>query len=90
MSEREVIVKFGDRKHSGFCLGCGTLLMYPFNDFQCCPPCTESIRKAQVETMHRTKKYTKKGKRMPKTRASVVVHKGNVLRQVEPMGVPVE
>jgi predicted nucleic acid-binding Zn ribbon protein len=33
----------GDRKNSGFCIRCGKDLLIPWNDYQCCPDCTEFL-----------------------------------------------
>ena len=35
----------GDRKNSGFCIRCGTDLLIPWNDFQCCDECTRFLMK---------------------------------------------
>ncbi len=85
MGGREVIVKFGDRRHSGFCLQCGTLLVHPFNDYQCCTECTNYIEHCLVE-LERKRGRAKDGK----IGGMQVLDKRNVLRQVVPMGIPVK
>jgi len=46
----------GDRRNTGFCIKCGTELIIPWNDFQCCPKCTEEL------TYHVKVAKKKKGK----------------------------
>jgi hypothetical protein len=85
-----VIVKYGDRKNSGKCLMCGTILLEPVNDYQCCTVCTEKIQKALYEFEKKQRKYTRRGKKMPKTSGRRVVSKCHIMRQAVPIGVPVK
>ena len=82
---REVIVKLGDRRNSGFCLKCGTLLVHPYNDYQMCVACTEFIEHCLKKLEHKRK--IAKGKKIG---GMAVLDKRNVLRQAAPMGVPVK
>ncbi len=42
----------GDRRNTGYCLMCGTLLMIePWNEYQCCPKCTEIIETVVKSTI---------------------------------------
>jgi len=84
MSGKEVIVTLGDRRGSGFCLKCGTELIHPINDYQCCSECTEYIE-------HCLKELEYKSKRMKgKVGGMRVVDRRNIMRQVVPLGVPVK
>ena len=80
MSEegREVIVQLGDRRNSGFCLSCGTSLIVPYNDYQCCPNCTLMIEENLNIFRHKRKKQKKVG--------TVQVQSKQILRQVAPIG----
>lgn len=72
-----MIIKPGDRRNSGFCLRCGALLMVtPWNDFQCCPPCTKLLEEIQrkVRSQRNVKPVNKK-----------VIHRANVRRQIAPL-----
>lgn len=75
---REVIVKLGDRRNSGFCLMCGTSLIVPWNDFQCCASCTKKLEaiseKAKRDTTDRSRHM-----------GGCVIQKSNILRQVAPL-----
>lgn len=82
---REVIVGIGDRRNSGFCLKCGTTLIHPFNDYQCCVECTNFI----VDCIKKLD-YKKHHARDGKVGGSAVVNKANVARQVVPLGVPIK
>ena len=85
MKGREVIVTFGDRRNSGFCLKCGSLLIQPVNDYQCCSECTEYIEWCLKKLEHKAR-HAKKGK----IGGMRVVDRRNILRQVKPIGVPVK
>lgn len=81
---RKVIVTYGDRKHSGFCIMCGTDLLEPINDFQCCSKCTKIIETCQDNV--RTTKA--RGDKMPHLKGRVCINSGDVMRQVVPLGAP--
>lgn len=69
----------GDRRNTGYCLRCGTYLMIiPWNEYQCCPPCTDIME--VVSRRELTRKKTKKdgGGRM-------VILKPSIMRQLRPM-----
>jgi len=85
MGGQEVIVKLGDRRNSGFCLKCGTLLIVPFNDYQCCSECTEFIEHC-LKKLEYKQKVSKDGK----VGGMAVADKRNILRQAAPMGIPVK
>ncbi len=85
MGGQEAIVKLGDRRHSGFCLGCGTTLIQPANDYQCCSECTGEIEHALGKLEHK-RKMAKDGK----VGGMQVLDKRNILRQAVPMGIPVK
>lgn len=80
---REVIVQLGDRRNSGFCLKCGSLLIHPYNDYQCCVECTAFIEDCLKRLAYKQSKNEKVG-------GMGVVNKANVARQVVPLGVPVK
>ncbi len=83
MSGQNVIIKLGDRRHSGFCVaGCGALLMEPFNDYQCCLGCTEEVERNLAAYRVKRQKNKKVGR--------IVVQSHQILRQVVPMGIPVK
>ena len=74
-----MIIKPGDRRNSGFCLRCGALLMVtPWNDFQCCPPCTKLLESIQKKVMG-----SKPGTVKPVNK--VGTHRANVRRQIAPL-----
>ena len=85
MSGQEVIVTFGDRRNSGFCLKCGATLIQPYNDYQCCSECTEFIEGCLQKLAIKQKKSKSK-----KVGGMAVVDKRNVMRQVAPIGKPVK
>lgn len=88
---KSVMVQLGDRKHSGFCLQCGTDLLEPYNDYQACVECTKDIELAITETKNKAKHYHKNLKKpMPKKDGRVVIQSHQILRQVKPLGVPVK
>ena len=74
-----MIDTFGDRLHSGFCLQCGTTLIEPINDFQCCSECTKKILEAQH-------KFEKKRKKTKKMNNKLVIHTHRIAKQVMPIG----
>jgi len=84
MGGQEVIVTLGDRRNSGFCLMCGTDLIRPWNDYQCCSECTKKIEWAIAETERKNR--AKKGK----VGGQMVVDRRRILRQVAPIGKPVK
>lgn len=49
------IITLGDRRNSGFCLMCGTDLITPWNEFQCCHKCTKYIEECQVAAIEKAK-----------------------------------
>jgi len=66
----------GDRRHSGFCLMCGTDLMIPWNDYQCCTECTKFIQECQTITrMSKDKRSRKK-----------ILNSRDIMRQAGPIG----
>lgn len=72
----------GDRLNSGFCLKCGSLLMLPCNDYQCCSECTKYI----LEALNKFNYKRKKTKRMNR---GVLVSENQIAKQIMPIGVPV-
>ena len=82
MGAREVIVTLGDRRNSGFCLMCGTDLIVPWNDYQCCYKCTKIIQ-GNIRAMLQKKKMGVKT-------GTSVLDKSQVARQVTSLGVPVK
>ena len=76
------IITMGDRRNSGFCLMCGTNLIQPWNDYQCCPVCTRTI----VENLQA---FESKRKRQ-KTVGMRPVKSHQIKRQAVPIGVPIE
>jgi len=85
MGGQEVIVKFGDRRNSGFCLQCGTTLLHPYNDYQCCVECTNYIEHCLLQLEKKRKRA--KGKKIG---GMQTLDKRSVLRQAIPMGIPVK
>lgn len=68
----------GDRRNSGYCLRCGTLLMItPWNEYQCCVACTEIIE--TVAKRELTKKPKKDGG------GRMVILKPSIFRQLRPL-----
>jgi len=84
MAGKEVIVQLGDRRGSGFCLKCGTDLIVPWNDYQCCAECTKYIEHCLLELKYKNQR--KKGK----VGGMRAVDRRNIMRQVRPLGVPVK
>ncbi len=82
MGGQEVIVQLGDRRNSGFCLACGTTLIQPWNDYQCCSNCTRSIQESLHQFELKRRKQKSVGSRMVKSE--------QILRQITPVGVLVE
>lgn len=68
----------GDRRNTGFCMKCGTELMVPWNDYQCCAKCTEKIESIVRCTKNRQGKVKKVRKQVVKSNA--------VMRQTKPIG----
>jgi len=87
---KKVIVTFGDRKHSGFCLKCGTDILEPYNDYQCCVKCTRDIELAKVEQARKSKHYHGMGKITPPNDGKICIQSQDILRQAMPIGVPVK
>jgi len=73
-----MIEVIGDRRNTGFCLMCGTTLMIPWNDYQCCDNCTRRIVNCRKTVENR------KGK-VRKVRRDVV-HKMKIAKQRKPIG----
>ena len=73
-----IIIKPGERIHSGFCLMCGTDLIIPWNDYQCCTECTNKLE------YHKKTAQMNKGKHRKKKRNILMSDK--VMRQVRPIG----
>jgi len=73
-----LIELLGDRRNSGFCTMCGTDLLLPWNDYQCCSKCTGYIEHCKGVTSQ------KKGKsrRVNKT----ILTRKNIMRQIKPIG----
>ena len=71
-----MIETLGDRRNSGFCMMCGTDLIVPWNDYQCCSKCTQYIEQS-VKTI-RMSKDTRRHKRSISSR--------DVMRQIKPIG----
>ncbi len=68
----------GDRRNTGYCLKCGTLLMVtPWNEYQCCSPCTEIIETVARRELTRKPKKTGGGR--------MVILKPSIMRQLRPM-----
>jgi hypothetical protein len=82
MGGREVIVQLGDRRNSGFCLMCGTNLIEPWNDYQCCTKCTGVIKGNLAALKTKQMGGVKTG--------SFVITKDKIARQVAPLGEPVD
>ena len=67
----------GDRRNSGYCLNCGVLLsITPWNEYQCCPGCTEMIESVQKSTMAKKRGGSLGGK---------VILSKNIMRQLRPL-----
>jgi len=71
-----MIIKPGDRIHTGFCLMCGADLIIPWNDYQCCTKCTGFIEECQAVT-RRSK---------DKRRHKKFLNSGDIMRQALPIG----
>ena len=76
------MIDLGDRLNSGFCLKCGTLLMFPINDYQCCSSCTGDIEKALAAFERKRKQNKHVG--------SMRTHRAFINKQIAPIGVPVK
>lgn len=73
----------GDRRNTGFCMMCGTDLMIPWNDYQCCSKCTEKLSYIKKITEVRKDKIRKVGKNILKS--------NTIMRQRKPIGgIPIE
>lgn len=68
----------GDRRNTGFCLSCGTTLLIPWNDYQCCVKCTEKIESIVRTTKNRQGKVRKVKKQVLKS--------NTIMRQAKPIG----
>jgi len=66
----------GDRRSTGFCIKCGTDLMIPWNDYQCCPECTEELE------YHKKVAEQRKGKAPGKK----IMPSRNIMRQYKRLG----
>jgi len=74
-----MIIRPGDRRNSGLCLRCGApLMIVPWNDFQCCPPCTKLL-----EEIQRRVRNAKPGTVKPVNKK--VINSKTVMRQVAPL-----
>jgi predicted amidophosphoribosyltransferase len=71
-----VIIRPGDRRNTGFCLMCGTDLIVPWNDYQCCSGCTDKLE------------YHKKFAEMNKSkkRNRTILKSKEIMRQIKPIG----
>jgi len=68
----------GDRRNTGFCMMCGADLLLPWNDYQCCPKCTEKLAYIKKVTEQRKGKVRKVKKNVLKS--------NTVMRQRKPIG----
>lgn len=68
----------GDRRNTGFCIKCGTELMVPWNDYQCCAKCTELLDSVVRVTKNRQGKVKKVRKQ--------TLNKYAIMRQRKPIG----
>jgi hypothetical protein len=75
MGEIELL---GDRRNTGFCLMCGTDLILPWNDYQCCTKCTERLVGCRKTVENRKTKRTNVKK--------TIVHRGLIAKQRKPIG----
>ena len=71
-----MIELLGNRLNSGFCLMCGTDLIIPWNDYQCCAEHTAFIEQSQ--NIIRMSKDYRRHKRSISSR--------DVMRQIKPIG----
>jgi hypothetical protein len=60
---------------------CGGVLIHPYNDYNTCSKCTETIKKVQYEI-----KMKKQRKEMGKPKRNRTLHVGRVVPQTEPRG----
>ena len=67
----------GDRRSTGYCIKCGTDLIVPWNDYQCCAECTKEIE------YHKKTAEMNRGK---KTSNKKVLMSGFVMRQARRLG----
>ena len=72
------IIRPGQRFGTGFCLMCGTDLIIPWNDYQCCTECTGKLE------YHKKLAERNSGKKN-KGKKHVMMSK-DVMRQVRPIG----
>jgi len=68
----------GDRRNTGFCIKCGTALIIPWNDYQCCVKCTEKLEAIVRTTKNRQGKVKKVRKQSVNSRT--------IMRQRKPIG----
>ena len=69
----------GDRRNTGYCLNCGTfLLIKPWNEYQCCPACTDIMETVSRRELNRKKTKKDGGGRM-------VILKPFIRTQLRPM-----
>jgi len=68
----------GDRKNSGFCIRCGKDLMIPWNDYQCCPDCTEFLK-------HHKKLAEKRKVKSARVKKNII-SSSTIMRQRKPIG----
>ena len=68
----------GDRRNTGFCIKCGTTLVIPWNDYQCCAECTRKLEYLKKGAEKKKGKITKVGKNILKSNA--------IMRQRKPIG----
>ena len=76
------LIRMGDRRNSGFCLMCGTNLIQPWNDYQCCSDCTRTITENLQAFERKRKRQKSVGMRSAKTHQIKI--------QAVPIGVPIE
>jgi len=69
----------GSRLNSGNCVDCGTPLIYPYNDYQCCSSCT-----AKIEAIVKKTKGNKPKPKFLKPMQYKIIDRRNVLRQLRP------
>ena len=72
------IILLGDRRNTGFCLKCGTDLVIPWNDYQCCTECTKFLahHKKLAESRTEPSKRVKKN----------IIPRYNIALQRKPIG----
>ncbi|MCK5616931.1 hypothetical protein KAR91_84495 [Candidatus Pacearchaeota archaeon] len=72
------------RLNTGYCLGCGTILVHPYNDYQSCTVCTKKIQ----QELYQLAKRQRAGEKKKDT--AVPMSKGWVNPQEKPLGQPVD